>query len=369
MLSQAGRPPEQARETVNDVRPVSSSNKTATFFVGGLFVLALLYTLYLAADFLLPVFLAAFVGLLLAPVVKLQKYLGIPVFVGSAIALAATLVFLFGLATIVSEPIANFLQSVPTYISMAQSSLNTLFGPLQQLAQTSQSVGKLMQPGNASQAVVSLKQEGLLQYLFTQTPGMLSKVVAIIVLSYFLLVYGNTFLRKIVYVAPRFEDKRRAVEIAHEIQWTISRYLISVSLLNLGLGIVVGTVAALTGIGNPWVWGGVAFFLNYIPFLGAGCGILATLVAGFVHSPYSWYAILPAVSYLAASVLESNLITPHVLGRWMTLNPVAIFLSFLFWGWIWGIPGMLLAVPLLAILKIFCTKLPNLNPIAEFLGE
>jgi predicted PurR-regulated permease PerM len=369
MLSQAERPAEQARETVNDVRPTKSSNKTQTFFVGGLFVLAILYTLYLSADFLLPVFLAAFVGLLLAPVVKLLRYLRIPVFIGSAIALAATLVFLFGLATIVSEPLANFLQSVPTYVNLAQSSVNTLFGPLQQLAQTSQSVNKLIEPGNASQIVVGLKQEGLLQYLFTQTPGMLSKVVVVIVLSYFLLVYGQTFLRKVVYVAPRFEDKRRAVEIAHEIQWTISRYLISVSLLNFGLGIVVGTIAGLTGIGNPWVWGGVAFFLNYIPFLGAACGILATLVAGFIHSPYSLYAVLPATSYLAASVLESNLITPHVLGRWMTVNPVAIFVSFLFWGWIWGIPGMLLAVPILGILKIFCSKLPKLNPIAEFLGD
>ena len=369
MLSQTERPAEQTPETVNDLRPANSSNKTQTFFVGGLFVLAVLYTFYLAADFLLPVFLAAFVGLLLAPVVKLLLHLRIPVFIGSAIVLAATLLFLFELATIISEPIANFLQSVPIYISMAQSSLNTVFAPLQQLAQTSQSVNKLIQPGSAPQTVVSLKQGGLLQFLFTQTPGMLSKVLVVIILSYFLLVYGQAFFRKVVYVAPRFQDKRRAVEIAHEIQWTISRYLISVSLLNLGLGIVVGTIAGLTGIGNPWVWGGVAFFLNYIPFVGAACGILATLVAGFIHSPYDWYAIVPAVSYLAASVLESNLITPHVLGRWMTLNPVAIFLSFLFWGWIWGIPGMLLAVPILAILKTFCTKLPKLNSIAEFLGE
>jgi predicted PurR-regulated permease PerM len=140
--------------------------------------------------------------------------------------------------------------------------------------------------------VVSLKQEGLLQFLFTQTPGTLAKALVVIVLSYFLLVYGQTFFRKVVYVAPRFQDKRRAVEIAHEIQWTISRFLISVSLLNL----VVGIMAGLTGIGNPWVWGGVAFFLNYIPFVGAACGILATLVAGFIHSPYDWYAIVPAVS-------------------------------------------------------------------------
>jgi predicted PurR-regulated permease PerM len=366
MLSQSERPAAQAPETVNDLRFASESNKAQTFFVGGLFVLAILYTLYLAADFLLPVFLAAFVGLLLAPVVKILQNLGIPVFIGSAIALVAALVFLFGLATIISEPIANFLQSVPFYISIAQSSLNALFAPFQQFAQTSQ---KLMQPGNAPQTVVSLKQEGLLQFLFTQTPSMLSKVIVVLVLSYFLLVYGQTFFRKAVLVAPRFQDKRRAVEIAHEIQWTISRYLISVTLLNLGLGIVVGTIAGLTGIGNPWAWGGVAFFLNYIPFLGAACGILATLVAGFIHAPYNWYAIVPAVSYLAASILESNLITPHVLGRWMTLNPVAIFLSFLFWGWIWGIPGMLLAVPILAILKTFCTKLPRLNSIAEFLGE
>src|SRR5690242_9042994 len=126
MLSQSERPAAQAPETVNDLRFASESNKAQTFFVGGLFVLAILYTLYLAADFLLPVFLAAFVGLLLAPVVKVLQNLGIPVFIGSAIALVAALVFLFGLATIISEPIANFLQSVPFYIGIAQSSLNAL---------------------------------------------------------------------------------------------------------------------------------------------------------------------------------------------------------------------------------------------------
>jgi predicted PurR-regulated permease PerM len=209
----------------------------------------------------------------------------------------------------------------------------------------------------------------VVQVIFSQTPGLLGKVVIVIVLSYFLLVYGETFYRKIVYVAPRFEDKRRAVEIAHRLQWAISRYLTSVTLLNLGLGFVVGVTAQLFGLPNSILWGGAAFVLNYIPFLGAGSCMIAMLIACLLNHPISWISFLPPLIYLAASALESNLITPHVIGRWMTLNPVAILLSFLFWGWLWGIPGMLLAVPILAVAKIFCSTLPSLSSVAEFLGE
>jgi predicted PurR-regulated permease PerM len=265
--------------------------------------------------------------------------------------------------------LTGFVHDFPSYVQAAEAHTTVLTAPLQQLASISEQMDRLMQGGGTPPASVSLRQQGVVQVIFSQTTGFLGKVVIVIVLSYFLLVYGEIFYRKIVYVAPRFEDKRRAVEIAHRLQWAISRYLTSVTLLNLGLGLLVGVTAQLFGLPNSILWGSAAFILNYIPFLGAGCCIAAMLIACLLNHPTNGISFLPPLIYLAASVLESNLITPQVIGRWMTLNPVAILLSFLFWGWLWGIPGMLLAVPILAVAKIFCSTWPSLSSVAEFLGE
>jgi predicted PurR-regulated permease PerM len=220
-----------------------------------------------------------------------------------------------------------------------------------------------------STLLVALKQQSLLQILFSQTPVFAARLVIVVVLSYFLLAHGEFFLRKTVKVVPTFQDKRRIVEIAREIEWSISRYLASVTLLNLGLGSSVRVSAALIGLGNPLMWGGAAFLLNYIPFIGSACGIILIAIASFIQFESPWYALLAPATYLFLNAMESNFITPHVLGRWMTLNPVAIVLSFLFWGWLWGVPGMLLAVPILAATKILCDHIGQLVSVGEFLGE
>lgn len=353
----------------NIADPSNRKTRVASAALSGLFLLALFYTLYLAADFLQPVLFALFISLLLAPVVRILCLVRMPLFISAAIAIGASLVLVLGFASIISAPLTGFVHDFPAYVQAAQAQTNVLTEPLQQLVSISEQLDRLLQGGGPPSATVSLRQQGVVQIIFSQTPGFLGKVVIVIVLSYFLLVYGETFYRKIVYVAPRFEDKRRAVEITLRLQWTISRYLTSVTLLNLGLGVVVGVTAQLFGLPNSILWGTAAFILNYIPFLGAGCCMAAMLIACLLNHPTSWISFLPPLTYLAASVLESNLISPHVIGRWMTLNPVAILLSFLFWGWLWGIAGMLLAVPILAVAKIFCSTLPSLSSVAEFLGE
>ena len=140
-------------------------------------------------------------------------------------------------------------------------------------------------------------------------------------------------------------------------------------MLNLGLGICVGIGVGLLGLSNALMWGVAVFPLNYIPFVGAVCGIILLGVASLIQFENIWYACLAPLLYLALNALESNFVTPQILAKWMTLNPVAIFLSFLFWGWLWGVPGMLLAVPILAIIKIFCDRVDSLTQFGEFLGE
>jgi len=205
--------------------------------------------------------------------------------------------------------------------------------------------------------------------LFSQTPLFLAKLIVVIILTYFLLAHQESFLLKAVKAVPTFQDKRRVVDIAKEIETSIARYLLSVTLLNLSLGACVGIGLALLGLSNALMWGVAIFLLNYIPFIGAVAGISLVAIASLIQFENIGYACLAPLLYLALNALESNFVTPNILGRWMTLNPVGIFLSFLFWGWLWGVPGMLLAVPILAIIKIFCDRVDGLSQLGEFLGD
>jgi predicted PurR-regulated permease PerM len=354
---------------VQEIRTApSSESQIQSFSVTGLFVLAILYSLYFAADFILPIILAFLMSLFLLPFVRLLRKGGIPEPIGAGIAILLMVFLLLGAGSLVTRPFAGFLQDFPLYLDKIKDRVSFLSGPLQEISQASKQVEQMMGSSQGS-ALLALKQESLLQLLFSQTPVFVAKLIIVAVLTYFLLAHGEFFVRKTVKVLPTFEDKRRVVEIAREIEWSISRYLASITLLNLGLGTLVGTVAALVGVANPLMWGGAAFLLNYIPFIGSACGIVFIAIASLIQFENPWYACLAPAAYLFLNAMESNFITPHVVGRWMTLNPVAIILSFLFWGWLWGVPGMLLAVPILAVTKIVCDHIDHLAPIGEFLGE
>jgi predicted PurR-regulated permease PerM len=360
---------EEAPLVVQEIGTVfSTTSPIQSFSTAGLFVLVILYSLYFAADFILPVILAFLVSLFLLPFVRFVRKAQIPEPFGAALAIVILLILLLGVGSLVTRPFAGFLQDFPLLLDKIRDRVSVLSGPLQEISQASRQVEQVMGSTQGSALLVALKQQSLLQILFSQTPAFVARVLIVVVLSYFLLAHGEFFIRKAVKVVPTFQDKRRVVEIAREIEWSISRYLASVTLLNLALGLSVGTVAALIGVANPLMWGGAAFLLNYIPFIGSACGIVLIAIASLIQFENPWYASLAPAAYLFLNAMESNFITPHVVGRWMTLNPVAIVLSFLFWGWLWGVPGMLLAVPILAATKIICDHIHHLAPVGEFLG-
>jgi predicted PurR-regulated permease PerM len=188
------------------------------------------------------------------------------------------------------------------------------------------------------------------------------------ILVYFLLAYDGVFLGKIVKTLPRFNDKKKAVCILQEIEQHVSRYLLTVTLINIGLGIAVGTTVGLLGLPNPVLWGALVAVLNFVPYLGALTGIVCMTIGAALSYPSLGYALLFPACYLVLASIEGNLVTPFVMGRSLTLNPVVILLSITFWGWLWGIAGIILAVPILAAFKIFCAHVEQMEPVAEFLS-
>jgi predicted PurR-regulated permease PerM len=166
---------------------------------------------------------------------------------------------------------------------------------------------------------------------------------------------------------PTLRDKKRAVEISHEIQQNISNYLFTVSLINLGLGLVVSGGLYFMGVPNAVMWGMFVAVLNFIPYFGPVAGIIVLAAVGLLTFDTLWQAALPPAWYLLLHTLEANLVTPALLGRRFTLNPVVIFVSLIFWTWLWGVPGALLSVPILVSVKVVCDRVPALSSVSEVL--
>jgi predicted PurR-regulated permease PerM len=189
------------------------------------------------------------------------------------------------------------------------------------------------------------------------------------VLVLFLLASGDMLYEKIIRVLPTLSDKKRALRIVHDIEASISRYLLTVTLINVGLGVVIGLVMWALGMPSPAVWAVASVVLNFLPYIGAVVGVGVTAVVAFVHFDGLTAALLPPLAYLACTIVEGNVVTPLVLGRRLELNTVALFVGVAFWGFVWGIVGVFLAVPLLVVLKVFCDHFPGLSGLGEFLSS
>jgi predicted PurR-regulated permease PerM len=216
---------------------------------------------------------------------------------------------------------------------------------------------------------VILRGPRLSERLFGTTQSFITGAIETLILLYFLLAVGDLFLQKLIKVLPQFGDKKKAVAIARETEASISRYLFTLALVNVGLGLAVALVMLLIGMPNALLWGALAGLAEFVPYFGATIMLGMLTLAGLVTFPTLGHALLAPGAYLAVNLIQSQLVSPFVLGRRLTLNPVAILVGLVFWWWIWGVGGAFIAVPLLATFKIFCDHIESLAPIGEFLGR
>jgi predicted PurR-regulated permease PerM len=336
----------------------------------GLFLLAALYTLYVARSFLLPVVLAGLLTLLLEPVVRfLKRRLRIPAPVGAGIVLLALLGGLGFTVYQLAQPAYDWVEKAPQSLRHVEKRLRDLKKPVQTLGKATEQVEKITQVGSASGQSVTVNQPSLGIRLANRATEIAAGALVMFILVFFLLASGDMFLRKLIKVLPSEESKRQGAEIARALQGEVSRYLTTVTFINLGLGTCTGLAMWWIGLPNPVLWGAFVAIVNYIPYLGAGvCYVLFGLLGFLTFEPLA-KALLPIGAFLVLNVTEAYIISPMVLGRRLTLNPVIIFLSLTFWTWLWGVAGAILAVPITAVFKILCDRIAPLARIGEFLGE
>jgi predicted PurR-regulated permease PerM len=333
-------------------------------------VIALFYTLYFARAFFLPLTFGLLLNLLFSPVVRALRRVRIPEPLGAAIVVlsivAATALGGYALA----DPVQGWLTKAPQALAGASAKIRKIQRPMEQVSKSADQMERVASTGGATRTPeVTLKGPTLLGRIVNVSTSLVVGALETLVLLYFLLASGNLFLQKLTKMLPEFHDKKKAVAIARETEASISAYLSTVALINVAEGCIVAGVMWALGMPNPMLWGVLALFLEFVPYLGAlvMVGVL-TLAALSTFDAVGRIAAVPA-SFLAINLLQAYVLTPMLLGRRLTLNPVAILIGLILWWEVWGVAGAFIAVPVLATCKIVCDHIETLAPVGEFLGK
>lgn len=371
MSNDASPPPEldvpPRAEIEPEEMPLPGDPKTV--FLGALTIMAALACAYVAREILLPIVLAFVLKLLLQPLMRALARVRVPRPIAAIMLIVGLWGVLVGLGSMLSGPAQSWAHRLPEGLPRLQERVKVISGPLDSIKSTlAHAKGLLGAPaaGAAETSGAPDIQGAILSGLQTFA----SEFFTTFLVLFFLLNSGDTFLRRLVEVMPRFRDKRQVIDIAYQVESDVSSYLVTITVMNVLVGVATGVAMWALGLQDPLLWGAVALLFNYVPILGPLVGFATFLAVGMLTLDPLWKAFMPMTIYGAIHVLEGETITPMLLARRFTLNPVIVIISLLFWDWMWGVPGAILAVPMLAITKILCDGVRPLAAFGHFLeGE
>lgn len=360
---------EKKKESPPDSPPPKAQQNLPPAYHWIIFSIVILTTLYVARGFLLPVFAALLLSYTFIPIVRFLNRLYIPRIVASLIVVTSFSAMAVYSLVALSGPALKWLENAPESFDKLESIARSIKGPMENMDKASKQLDQITDNENRSEEVVVRVQESsIAEVILNQTPIVIGGAISTLILLFFLLAFGDVLLRRSVESSKSFGDKRRAVETARQIEYGVSNYLVTVSLINISLGITLGLVLWALGFKSPVLWGTLAAAFNFIPYLGAFAGVgLLTLASISTIEPMSHAFIYPA-AYLALTTLEGNFITPMVLGRSFTINPIFIILVLLFLGWLWGIAGAVMAVPILIGVKCAAEQFESTQPLARLMA-
>jgi predicted PurR-regulated permease PerM len=337
-----------------------------SFVLTAILMLLVFVVLYFTGAVVLPIALAVLLSFLLQPAMAALVKLHIPKTLAALFIILLFFGAAIGIGFSLAGPAAEWIAKAPQSLARLEQRFATILQPIASVQQATKEVEKIA-GGPGADAAVSLKGPGLGSVLFSGTRTMLAEFATIAILLFFLLRSGDLFLRRLVESLPTLTGKKQAVDIWREITRNISGYLVTISLMNAAVGIATGFATYIFGLSNPFLWGVLAFVLNYILILGPLSGVAILFLAGLLTFDTMWQALVPAASYLVIHLAEGA-VTPVLLAQRFELNPVLVIISLVFWYWMWGIPGALLAVPLLASFKIICDRIRSLMALGHFIG-
>jgi len=332
-------------------------------------VILALYTCAIAEAVVVPVLIAVLFGLMLAPPVRLLERSRVPRAIGSLLMILLAIAIVGGAIAALASPARTWMQRMPQALVRIETVARDLRRPFQVATEASRELGKITQLDGSNPVRVVDTGPSPFASALSAAPAVLAGIVITIVLTFLFLLHGDELLRKFVTLAPHLRAKRDVVEATRTAQSEISMYVITVTLINAGLGLATAAALWLLGVNDPLLWGGVAALLNYAPFIGPMATSIALLVVGFGEAATPALALAPPAAFLGLHLLEGQILTPHLVGRRLALDPVMVFIAMLVLGWMWGVAGFLLAVPLLTCAKIIAERIEGGEVFATLLSR
>lgn len=343
----------EMKEAARGVHRLRGHLRAIRMTLTAMLTLALLYTVTLVKALIIPLVLAGFIGLALNPIVARGTRHHIPRWLGASVLMASLIAGIATGISMLAEPAMGWLHSAPTQIRSFIPKLQHFTRPLEAAGRATQTLVNghpTLSAQNPSDVAISVWD------VLANAPKVLAAVLTVLLLVFFFLIYGDLILRRLVEIAPSFGYKRHAVSIVRGIQTEVSRYILTTIVINASLGFTTAAMLYLLHVPDPLLWGTVAMFANFIPYVGAIVTTTTLLFVGLIHFEVLTNALLPAVCFACITAVEGNLITPMILGRRMRVSPIAILIWLLIWGWLWGVPGALLAVPMLTSAKLIAER-------------
>lgn len=333
--------------------------------------------LALGREFFLPIALALCFHALLRPVVRFLETLHVPTTLGAAlVTLGALGLIVFG-GFALSGPIGNFMDRAPQSIAKARAKIHEMGRPFQRVTEAAagqDSTAPQVKPKSSQRPATEAQTPaavppGVVSTVLGQGTAFVAGLIEVLVLLFLLLGAGNMLFRKLIKVVPGPDEKRTASDVLHQTESIVARYLVVTALINVVQAVAVGLAMWWIGMPDPLMWGLLTFALEFIPYLGGAINVALLLVTGFTTFSGTGQILLGPALYLVITTLQNNVISPYAYGDRLKLNPIAVMICVMFFWFIWGIPGVFLAIPIAATMKVLGDQVPSLSAMGELLGE
>jgi predicted PurR-regulated permease PerM len=338
---------ERAILDVSDPQPIMEVSRvwrtTSQVATIGIFVILLIAALEFARPLLLPLVSAFVVTMMLGPLSARAERAGIPSLLTAIVLWLLVIAVFYGVIVLLAGPAVDWIGKAPEIGKSIQDKLRVLDRPWAMM----QDLRKALLPGDDGKAGIGVDIAAFVQPIFSIVTPAVGEVFIFFGALFFMLI-GRTQLRRVT--VAFFEDREarlRTLKIMNDIEHNLTGYLSMVTVINVAVGIAAGVIAWGVGLPDPVAWAVLAFLLNFIPYIGALLMEAALFLVGLVTFPTLTHALAGPLLFLVFATAEGHFITPAIIGRRLTLNPLTVFLSLVFWSWLWGPVGAFLAVPLL----------------------
>jgi predicted PurR-regulated permease PerM len=347
--------------------PVRVSPTTADWATIGLFLIAAAAAFIYAQAVLMPIVLAFLLAITFSPVRRAMEKLRVPAGITAALITLGLLAATLGAVAGVSAPLSDYVANAPEYLREAEGKLRAVSETVEKVSEVGESVEIAAEQTDDVQTV-EMREPGFVAKMATVAPFVFAQIVLTLALLYFILASGDMFYEKIVHNTPTFRDKRRAVRIFRDIETKLSRYFFTITVINAGLGLAIALAMWAMGMPHPYLFGLFAFVFNYVPYIGAVLGVGLATVIGIITYDQVSTALLVGFVYFFLTSFEGQFVTPYAVGKSLKLNTVVVFIAVAFWGWMWSVIGMIVAMPILIALRAFAEHIPKLNGLGDFLS-